>query len=107
MATTASTIVAQVGDIGTAFQITLTDENGNIIDVSSATVKQVIFQRPDGTDLVGTASFGTNGTDGVIQYITQANDLNIAGRWQIQGFVQLSNGSWHTQTGVFKVKDNL
>ena len=105
MATT--TPIAQVGDVGTGFVVQFTDENGTVLDISGATTKQIIFQRPDGTDLIATAVFVTNGVDGQAMYVTQANDLNQDGTWKIQGYVVLPNGSWHTQTGKFKVKANL
>lgn len=96
-----------VGDVGTLFRVTLTQDDGSIFDVSSATVKTLIFARPDGSTMDKLAVFITNGSDGKIGYITIANDLNVAGSWKLQAYVELPTGKWHSAIAKFKVKVNL
>lgn len=50
-------------DIGTIFRLTITDTAGVVIDVSTATVKYIYFQMPDGTKKKKTAAFYTDGSD--------------------------------------------
>lgn len=95
-----------VGDIGTVLEVTLYD-SGVVVDISSATVKQFIFKKPDRTTATKAASFSTNGTDGKLRYTTIANDLDIAGDWELQVYVELLAGKWKSDVGVFSVLSNL
>jgi len=95
-----------IGDIGTDFEIELKDCL-TVVNISSATVKQIIFQKPTGEVLTKTAIFSTDGTDGKLRYITVANDLDLAGTWKIQAKVVLSSGTWSSNVEKFKVYSNL
>lgn len=94
------------GDIGTIFRATVTD-NATPKDISSATLKQLIFLKPDRTKLTKTAAFTTDGSDGKIQYTTILNDLDQVGRYVIQGYIETPAGKWHTDYYRFIVYDNL
>ena len=55
----------RVGDIGTKFQVTVKD-GASVVDISSATsTKQIILKKPDGTTLTKSATFSSDGTDGL------------------------------------------
>ncbi len=95
-----------LNDIGTVFELTIKDGTV-VVDVSGQTTMEVIFLSPGGTRTAKGASFKTNGTDGVIQYTTVADDLNEEGRWQIQGHVVLAAGDWKTDLDEFVVHRNL
>lgn len=95
-----------VADIGTVFKVTVKDGT-SIVDVSSSTTKEIHFGKPDGTSLIGTAVFETDGTDGIIKYTTIANDLDQDGLWQIQAFVVMSGGQWKSDIARFKVHANI
>lgn len=96
-----------VGDIGTLIKATIIDENEAVVDVSSATTKQLIFKKSDGSTLTANADFFTNGTDGIIQYATVSGDISVAGTYRFQGYVVLSSGSWHSVIYSFTVGCNL
>lgn len=96
-----------VGDIGTIFRITIYDGGTTALDVSTATSQEIIFLKPDGTTVTQTSSFYTDGTDGIIQYTTIANDLDAAGTWKLQAKVTLPGGTWSSCTQKFKVYANL
>lgn len=95
-----------VGDIGTGFIVTI-ENDGASVDISGATTKQLIFLPPDNTEVVQIADFFTDGTDGILQYVTVEGDLNQSGSWRLQGFVVLPDGEWHTDVYVFKVYTNI
>lgn len=95
-----------VGDIGTVLEVTLYD-SGSVVDVSSATVKQIILEKPDGTAVTKTASFTTDGADGKLRYTTIANDLDAPGDWNLQVYVEMPAGKWKSDVGVFTVLPNL
>lgn len=97
----------QKGNIGTAFRIEIKDQDDVVVDVSAATTIQIIFKKPGGDILTKTASFVTNGTDGMIQYVSQSGDLDTVGLWRHQGFVVQSGTEFWTDLAQFKVHRNL
>jgi len=101
-----STEEIHVGDIGTVFEITVKDCE-DIIDVSLATTQEVIFLKPDKTISTHTTEFQTTGVDGIVQYVTIADDLDLAGKWKIQFHVVLPTGEWRSDIHTFKVYGNL
>jgi hypothetical protein len=66
------------------------DTDGNPIDISTATEKRVILEYPDGLSNEFDALFATDGTDGVIYYVTQEGDLNEKGTYFVQGMVVIA-----------------
>lgn len=106
MAVTTLTDKVFVGDIGTSFRGTF-KEDGTAVDVSSATSKTIIFEKPDGTKVTQTATFFTDGTDGIIQYSSVSGDLDIGGDWRLQGFIAMPSWTGHSDIVNFKVYDNL
>lgn len=97
-----------IGDIGTIFKRTITDSTtGLAVDCSGATTKQMIFRKPSGTLLTKTASFTSTGVDGNIQYATIADDLDTVGEWNVEVYVVLTGGAWHSDSTVFTVVKNL
>ncbi len=95
-----------VNDIGTVFEITLKDCDV-VVNISSATTKQIIFQKPDQSVIIKTAQFTTDGTDGKIRYTTVDGDLDLQGPWKIQAKVVLPTGTWSSNVDKFKVWSNL
>ena len=95
-----------LGDIGTTFLITVTDGT-DAIDISSATTKQLILADPSGNSSAKTAEFNTDGTDGVLKYITVADDIDETGKWNIQAKFILTGGTWYSEIHKFTVVGNL
>ena len=96
-----------VGAVGVSIRPHIVDENGDTIDVSGASTKQVLLEDPDGNVAAKSADFVTDGTDGYIEYVTQANDLDEAGWWRAQGYIVTGSKSFKTQIERFEVKLNL
>lgn len=95
-----------VGDIGTVLRVTVQDDD-EVVDLSTATIKIIYLEKPAGTKLTKTAVFTTDGSDGKIQYVTIAGDLDAAGWWKIQAHVTLPAGSWYSDWQPFRVHANL
>lgn len=95
-----------VDDIGTIFRATVKDQNDEVVNIASGTYS-ITFKKPDGTTVTKTATLYTNGSDGIMQYSAESGLLNIKGKWQLQGFVDLPAGQWHTNIDDFTVKQNL
>jgi len=98
---------AQLNDAGTSFNVTIVNEVGGIVDVSQASVLEIVFKKPDGTVLRNAAVLTTDGTDGGIQYVSVGGELNVQGFWNIQGRVVLPTGDWHSSIDAFEVIANL
>lgn len=96
----------RVGDVGTVFSLTISDGSA-AVDISSATTKQILFQKPDGTKLTKDANFATDGSDGIITYAAIAGDLDSAGYWQIQAYIVMPAGTWKSDINRFLVHSNL
>ena len=96
-------------DIGTKFKLTVKDGSSavNISSAVSAGTKQVIIKKPSGDKLEKNASFTTDGTDGVMEYTTEANDLDESGTYKLQGKVQITDGTFFTDVHTFKVYRNI
>ena len=95
-----------VGDIGTIFRITIKDGT-SIVDVSSVDSKIIYLQKPDGNTLIKNATLYTDGTDGIIQYVTESGDLDQAGTWQIQAKIDFGTDVFSTNIDKFKVYRNI
>jgi len=99
----------QKGVIGSKIRLTIKDTSNAVVNVSTATVKQIRYRKPDGTEDAFTANFETDGSDGMINYVTATvNDLDQVGEWEMQGYIELSGGAKiPTSIGQFFVRDNL
>jgi hypothetical protein len=96
-----------LGDTGTEFRITVVDCNSSAVDVSAATSKKIYLKSPSGTTTEKDADFVTDGSDGLVKYVTVDGDLSEVGTWKIQAKVVALNGSWKTELKSFKVHRNL
>jgi hypothetical protein len=85
-----------VGEVGTVFRGTVKDQDGSIVDISTASVKLMRFKKPGGTLVEKNATNTTTGLDGQMQYMTVAGDLDEPGTWEIQGYVEVGGGKWWT-----------
>lgn len=95
-------------DIGTAFDLTIQNLDG-VVDISSATTKTIKFRKPNGTVVDQPGVFKTDGTDGILRYVSILDDLDKVGTWRLQAFVTLISpaGSWHSNIDEFDVHYNL
>ena len=94
------------GDIGTQFTVTVQDGT-TVVDISTASTKQLIFKKPGGTILTKSTSFVTDGTDGKMQYVSVDGDLSDDGVWKMKGKVIIGGNTFSTDITSFKVYRNL
>ena len=94
--------------IGAAITATVVDRLGQPIAIDSASIKKLIFKRPDGTVVEKDAEYVTTGVDGKIKYVTLAGDMTPPGTWRYQAYV-IKSGTMNgkSRTGIFVVKPNL
>ncbi len=97
-------------DIGTEFLVTIKDcvsGTPTVLDVSSATTKELTFKSPSGVSATKSAVLATDGSDGKIKYTTVDGDLDEVGTWRIQAKIGIGGGVFRSDVGSFKVYENL
>jgi len=105
-----------VGDIGTTFRRTVQDGT-TAVDISGATVLQIHFRKPHWRNPITqnvvpeevvkkTAVLTSGGTDGILEYVTIAADLDRPGKWHLQVYI-VDTGTWYSDWEPFDVFDNL
>ncbi len=115
MSTLAASKTVRKNDIGVIFTATFFEPDPDnpdtfiVKDISTATIKELIFQKPnpDLTVDVRTADFVTNGEDGQVQYTSLGGDLDVAGRWSLEGEVTLPTGTFRSDRARFDVEEIL
>lgn len=98
-----------VGDIGATIKLTV-EEGGVALDISSASsVKKFRLRKPESNNVIEVdASFDTDGTDGVLKWTTTlASDLDEAGEWKVQPYLEMSIWSGHTLHETFVVNPKI
>lgn len=88
-------------------ELTVTDENGAVIDLSAVSSISMIFKKPNQTTVTQTPALVTDGTDGKMEYTTDNTDLDIPGKWQVQGIVTEAAGDTPTTIVNFTVRARL
>lgn len=97
----------QQNAIGVAIIATV-KEDGVVVNIAAVSTKQLVFKKPNGITITKTASFVTDGTDGQLQYITEADFLDASGLWRVQGYVLFPAGfNGRSDITTFQVRDNL
>ncbi len=93
----------RVDDVGTLIRRTIKD-NGNVVDVSGATVTLIIL-RPDKTKVTRDMSFVTDGTDGKMEYKVTAEDnlWTMEGIYLSQCIVQWGSDNFATGETAWRV----
>lgn len=97
----------RIGDTGTVFRLTIVDDVEDIVNISSATTKTIRFSKPDGVSVDKAAAFSTDGVDGIIQYVSVQDDLDVDGKWRIQAYIVTPVGEWSSEIETFWVMENL
>jgi hypothetical protein len=96
----------QVDFVGANIEVTVTEDEA-VVDISTATVKTLIFKKPRGTVVSKTATFSTDGTDGKLKYITESGFLDQTGFWKVQAELTTPDYIGRTKEAIFTVRANL
>lgn len=101
----------QVGATGLAIKLQIKEGN-DIMNLTSASVSassiMIIIERPDDTLISASASFFTDGTDGIVFYRTSgSSDLDQAGTYNVQAYIIAPDFSGFTTPISFPVYENL
>jgi hypothetical protein len=98
-------------DVDTTIEIVVVEENtaGVLVpvNISSATILQIKFISPNGTQITKAATLSTNGSDGKMKYVTEAGFLTPHGVWRKMGYLSMPNWEGHTEESTFYVNPVL
>lgn len=96
-----------VNDTGTAFRITILNESLEVVNLSGAITKDILFLKPNNDVMTKEATLVNEGISGVLQYVTASGDLSVAGLWKIQAHINVDNSDLYSDISSFQVHDNL
>lgn len=110
--------VLHINDEGTILKFNMyecnNDGTSSIVDITSATNLIVRFRKSDVNKTVVdkqgsiyTGGTNGNGTDGIIQYITEPGFVDVTGLWKAQAIVTFPTGTFHSDIKDLKVVKNL
>lgn len=84
------------GDTTPAFIWTVTDQNGNPVDLTAATATLRVRQLSSGSPIVNAAMTVTNAAAGVVEYAWAATDTQLIGMYMAEIQVVFSDSSTYT-----------
>lgn len=76
-------------------------------DVAQYTTKQLIFRSPSGQVLTKSATFATDGSDGVIAYTVEPNVITEVGDWSVQARISNDAAELTSARLIFEVRERL
>lgn len=97
----------RIGDIGFIFNFTVKDQDGDPVDVSTATTKKIILRKPDGSAMIDDVAFTSTGSDGKVRWWVSSGELDQVGDWQFQLYLVLSVNTYHSDIHNVFVHPNL
>ncbi|MHA1951294.1 MAG: hypothetical protein ACW987_15675 [Candidatus Thorarchaeota archaeon] len=90
-----------LGDDGTEIRVQCKDK-GEVLDVSSTTVRKLKLQKRDKTVIERDMVFMDDGVDGWLKYVTVATDIvGQKGKWKGQVYIEMP--SWKGHCAQFEV----
>lgn len=99
----------QIGNIGSVIVIRVVEDESPV-DISGVNGKFIRMKPPSGATVEHTAEFVTNGTDGLMRYVTTSTDLPAGshGQWYVQGKITYASGNvFYTEVLGIKVRQNI
>lgn len=98
----------QENAIGLPIEYSVLDADGDAKDISTATVKKLLFKKPNGVRLEKTAEFSTPpGADGKLMVTTADGDLMPYGVFEVQAELTFPTSDLRTEIATFPVLRNL
>jgi hypothetical protein len=103
--------LVHVNDVDTDFQILVEETNVSgvnvVFDLSTASVLQMVFTDPSGTETTVTATaLNGTGTDGILRYTnsTPSPIINQSGLWQYRAKLSMASGGlFQSNSATFEV----
>jgi hypothetical protein len=99
--------ILQVGIVGAQLEVEVLQNCTTALSILTATTKEITVKRPDGTSFTRSALFTTDGSDGLIYFLTIAGDISLAGTYYIQAYLELPGWQGNSDIQEFEAQDNL
>ena len=97
----------QAGATNLALKLQIREGNSPL-DISTASTKIIVLEKPDSTLISASASFFTDGADGILVYYTSGStDLEQEGDYNMQSYLVMAGFSGYTTPVTFTVYPNL
>ena len=77
---------------------------GSGVITTAATLRQVIVKKPNGRRVTWNA---VQDAETSIKYVVQAGDLDVAGDWQLQAYVEFPTWKGRGEVDTLKVKNTI
>ena len=97
----------QQNDVGMPLELVFKDSAGVVVDISSATTKEILLHKPGGAVLTKTATFTTNGTDGKIRFSSASGDWDQPGVYRLQGHIAGTGYNRYSSIVTMTAEGNL
>jgi hypothetical protein len=98
----------QENAIGVPIEYGVLNSDGSARNISAATVKKLLFKKPNGVRLEKTANFSNPpGSDGKLVVTTVAGDLVPYGVFEVQAELTFTTSDLRTEIATFPVLRNL
>jgi bacillopeptidase F (M6 metalloprotease family) len=93
-----------IDSVGITINITCRDYDYNLLDMSTATITELVVRKPSGDEVIWDATVDGTSHE-ILKYVTVDGDLDESGSYLVQGKIQI--GSWlgYSETFEFKVYD--
>lgn len=95
-----------INNVGTRFLVTIKDDD-TIVNVSGASLINMVFKKPSDTIMTKTGLLFTDGTDGKIYHDSIVGDLDEAGYYKLQAKIAFPSGTYYTDIYTFQVFCNI
>jgi len=108
-----ATLIAQENMVGLpiVYQVNTdqVDGNGGPVprNISAFTTKELIFRKPNGVKVTKTATFFTDGTDGLLLVTSIAGDLAPYGVFRVQAHLSNASLDETTEVDLFSIARNV
>lgn len=96
-----------IGDTNISLRLKFIDSAQSAIDISGYTTLTILLQDESGTTSELSASFVTDGSDGLIAYSSTASTFSTSGTYRIQGKVSDGTTTIRSNVATFQVLPNL
>jgi len=99
--------LGHIADVGSEIRLRVLDQDGAVVSLATASSMQIWFKKPDNTYKKEPATLLTDGTDGYLKYVFDADDLNCPGDWLAQAYVVIGALTLHSTYYTFRIDRNL
>ena len=96
----------QKGDVGVKMYFYIQDTTGTLVDLTDASSVSLLIRKPN-NQVISRQLTITNPSRGEVYYLTDGQDFDVVGTYQLQIKIVFSNSVFYTKVFPEKVDDSL